>query len=310
MLHDCSVMYEKLFAEGGLSLERLKTFQEIVAAGGITAAAVNDPNRQSQYSRQLRELELHFGVELIKRGRGPMKLTAAGQCLHEILGCTFGALEEYQRGCANQPAEWVIGAGESLIQWLVLPRLGALTERQPRLTLTLENSRTDEIFRGLMDGGLDFGIVTRLDPSPQFVSLPLARFEYGLFVPASLVSSRRTWRPPSAVLNELPLAMLHGSPAIREALESEAKAQNLSLDIRLRFSSYPQLAQAVQCLPVAAIMPQMAAQSLRAADVRLVRLPFLDALARQVSLVWYKKTAEVRPAIASFSNALAAALRQ
>src|SRR5216117_2970802 len=40
-------MFEKLFAQSGLSLERLKTFREIVAAGGITAAAGDDSNRQA-----------------------------------------------------------------------------------------------------------------------------------------------------------------------------------------------------------------------------------------------------------------------
>jgi len=51
--HDFPVMFENLFAQSGLSLERLKTFREIVAAGGITAAAGDDSNRQSQFSRTL-----------------------------------------------------------------------------------------------------------------------------------------------------------------------------------------------------------------------------------------------------------------
>ena len=63
-------MFEHLFANSGLSLERLRTFREIVTAGGITAAAGDDSNRQSQYSRQLKELERYFGVELLKRGHG------------------------------------------------------------------------------------------------------------------------------------------------------------------------------------------------------------------------------------------------
>src|SRR5947199_3074139 len=68
-------MFEDLFAQSGLSLERLKTFREIVAAGGITAAAGDDSNRQSQFSRQLKELERYFGVELLKPGHGPAELT-------------------------------------------------------------------------------------------------------------------------------------------------------------------------------------------------------------------------------------------
>ena len=45
-------MFEKLFAHSGLSLDRLRSFLEIVTAGGISAAAKGDSNRQSQYSRQ------------------------------------------------------------------------------------------------------------------------------------------------------------------------------------------------------------------------------------------------------------------
>src|SRR5205814_8625566 len=116
-------MFENLFTQSGLSLERLKTFREIVAAGGITAAAGDDSNRQSQYSRQLKELEKYFGVELLKRGRGSAELTDAGQRLYEIVGQMLSAVDEFRLTCSGQPIELTIGAGESLIQWLLLPRL-------------------------------------------------------------------------------------------------------------------------------------------------------------------------------------------
>lgn len=79
-------MHERLFAQAGLSLERLRTFCEVAAAGGIAVAADNNPNRQSQFSRQLRELERFFGVELIYRGRGHLRLTAAGSELQAAAG--------------------------------------------------------------------------------------------------------------------------------------------------------------------------------------------------------------------------------
>jgi DNA-binding transcriptional LysR family regulator len=107
----------------------------------------------------------------------------------------------------------------------------------------------------------------------------------------------------------LPLAMLEGSAGIRQAFEQEAQRNGIRLNVRLRFSSYPQLAQAVQNLGVAAIMPKLAAASFKQADVRAVPLPFLGALSRQVSLVWNRKTAEVRPAIAKYARLLPAMFR-
>jgi DNA-binding transcriptional LysR family regulator len=303
-------MFEKLFAQSGLSLDRLRSFAEIVAAGGITAAAGDDSNRQSQYSRQLKELERYFGAELIQRGRGRRQLTAAGENLHRIATYALSALEELRQTCANQPVDLVVGAGESLIHWLLLPRLSALTTAHPHLHLTLQNLRTAEILHGLAEGSLDFGVVSRLDAHRALRTTPLGRLDYALFLPAGLVHPGRKLQFPSAVLDNLPLATLSGSPWLRQALEDEAQQHHLRLDVRLRFSSYPQLAQALQTMKVAAIMPTLAAPALAAGTFRLVRLPFLDARSRQLCLAWNGKLAEVRPAINTYAKALATVFRQ
>jgi len=296
-------MYGKLFAHSGLSLDRLKTFHDIATAGGISAAAREDSNRQSQFSRQLKELERFFGVELIKRGRGPTRLTDAGQRLLRIVGHSFSALEEFRQTCAEQPVELIIGAGESLIQWLLLPRLAGLAAH-PRLAVTFQNLRTEEILKHVLNGSVDFGVVTHFEPNRQLGSVSLGRLAYCLFVPKGLLPAVRHFKVRSELLSRVPLAVLAGSPGIRQALENEAHKQRLKLNVRLRFSSYPQLAQAVQSMNVAAIMPKLAAASLDAAKIQCVSLPFLNALARQVSLVWNKSMAEVRPAIQTYSRVL------
>ena len=302
-------MFEKLFAQSGLSLERLKTFREIVAAGGITAAAGIDSNRQSQFSRQLKELERYFGVELLKRGRGPIKLTEAGQQLYEIVGHTLRTLEEFHATCAGQPVELVLGAGESLIQWLLLPRLSGLATAHSHLAITFHNLKTDEILHRLLDGGVDFGVVSRCEPHRALASAPLGKIEFRLFAPTALLPTNQRGRLKADILSHLPLAMLEGSPGIRQAIEQEAQRIGIKLDVRLRFSSYPQLAQAVQHLGVAAVMPKLAGASFEDTDVRAVPLPFLGDLSRQVALVWNRKMAEVRPAIAKYSRLLPAMFR-
>lgn len=302
-------MFENLFAQSGLSLERLKTFREIVAAGGITAAAGDDSNRQSQFSRQLKELEKYFGVELLKRGRGPAELTDAGQRLYEIVGHTLRALEEFRGTCAGQPIELVIGAGESLIQWLLLPRLPGLAEAHPRLTVTFQNLKTDKILSQVLDGTIDFGVVSRHEPHRALASAPLGKLEFCLFASAELLPANPKLKGRSDILGHLPLAMLEGSARIRQIVEEEARRLGIKLNVRLRFSSYPQLAQAVQNLGVAAIMPKLADASFKGTDVHIVPLPFLSSLSRQVSLVWNRKTAEVRPAIGKYARLLPAMFR-
>src|ERR1051325_593529 len=62
-------MFQKLFAESGLSLDRLKALLEAGAAGSIAKAARGDPVRQSQYSRQIKELENFFQTKLVTETR-------------------------------------------------------------------------------------------------------------------------------------------------------------------------------------------------------------------------------------------------
>lgn len=302
-------MFENLFAQSGLSLERLKTFREIIAAGGITAASGDDPNRQSQYSRQLKELEKYFGVELLRRGHGPAQLTDAGQRLYEIVGQTLSALEEFRITCTEQPLELVIGAGESLIQWLLLPRLSGLTAAHPRLSVSFQNLKTDEVMHQLLDGSLDFGVVTRCEPHRALSSAPIGKMEFALFAPTALLPNNPRLKFKPEILGQLPLAMLDGSAGIRTALQDEAQRAGVKLNVRLRFSSYPQLAHAVRNLEVAAIMPTLAATAFENSNVRCISLPFLNKLSRQICLVWNRKSSEVRPAIAKYSRLFPAMFR-
>ena len=59
-------MFNELLSEGGLTLDRLKNFCAIAEAGGIARIAGGDPAKQSLYSRQVKELEQFFGVELTR----------------------------------------------------------------------------------------------------------------------------------------------------------------------------------------------------------------------------------------------------
>jgi DNA-binding transcriptional LysR family regulator len=307
MVVDSTVMYPRLFAKAGLSLDRLRTFREIVNAGGLSAAAGDDPNRQSQFSRQLRELEHFFGSELIQRGRGPLRLTAAGQRLNQVAGITLRGLEDFLDECAGTPTDIVVGAGESLIQWWLLPRLPRIGEMPAQVSLTFENRRNDDALASVRDGSLDFGVVSRVPRDTQLMTALLGRLEFRLFVPDRLLGEK----PPgdSKILHNLPLAELSAGGQLAEAVRAEARRRRISLQNRLMLSSYPQMARAVADGRVAAVLPALAAEALADSKVTAVSLPFLDRLARSVTLVWNRQLLEVRPGLGTVAKLLSAAWR-
>ena len=60
------------------------------------------------------------------------------------------------------------------------------------------------------------------------------------------------------ILPGLPLAQLTGADLIASAMASEAKRKRFTPEVRLKFSSYLQLALAARSGRVAAVMPALA----------------------------------------------------
>ncbi|MFR1411550.1 MAG: LysR family transcriptional regulator [Akkermansia sp.] len=136
-------MFEHLFSERGLSLDRLKTLIEVARAGSIAAAARGDSARQSLYSRQIKELEEFFGVELTRRRGKVLVLTRSGWELVRRAHESLCLLDDFKSRSRNMPYRFTIGAGDSLHAWVVAPS-GEYPETGAAVA-ALENLRNSEI---------------------------------------------------------------------------------------------------------------------------------------------------------------------
>src|SRR5256885_2459070 len=118
-------MFVRLFAESGLSLDRLRALVEVGAAGSIVKAAKGDPVRQSQYSRQIKELEDFFRTRLMERQAKGIRFTANGKELARLSRFFLLGLSNFQRGCLAEEQIFRIGASATFIRhFLVLAPSG------------------------------------------------------------------------------------------------------------------------------------------------------------------------------------------
>src|SRR5213075_3062492 len=97
-------------AESGLSLDRVRALLEVAAAGSIVRATRGDPIRQSQYSRQIKELEDFFQSRLVERHGKGIRLTVKGRELARISRFFLLGLSNFQRGCLTEQQTFRIGA--------------------------------------------------------------------------------------------------------------------------------------------------------------------------------------------------------
>ncbi len=298
-------MFAELLSESGLSLERLQSFCLVAQAGGVTKAARGDPTKQSLYSRQVRELEEFFGAELVRRkGRG-IVLTEAGERLNVLARECFASLLDFKSAWKGLPVEVVIGAGESVIEWVLLPRLTEVRKRLPNVRFKFLNLATSEVVRRLADGVIDFGLVRRDAIMRPLQCASLGVMGYSLFVPRGLSGVGKG----AKALETVPLATLEGEGSFRRELAAIARKNRLSLKIEIECASFPLVARAVATGSVAAILPGIAAVELERLGAREVRIPVLDGLGRELCLAWSPRVLKIRSALDKVSKVFAQVFR-
>lgn len=280
-------MFDNLLSVGGLSLERLRNFCLVAERGGIARAAEGDPARQSLISRQIRELEAFFGAELTRRKGKGIELTEAGQELARQARAQFRALGDFRAGCVGLPVEFRIAAGNSILEWLVIPHLAAVGTAGD-VTLGFLTMRTADIIRALVDHTADFGIVRRSAAVAPLKFRTLRAIGYALFVPRALAK-----RMPADPAADLPIAMTMGGE-FADRFDAAARRASKKPKIAYRCASFTQAAHLVRSGACAAVLPEIAAPWLEGAAPQ-VEIPWLRGYRREIGVAWHQRLLDIRP---------------
>jgi DNA-binding transcriptional LysR family regulator len=289
-------MFDDLFGKSGLSLERLQTLCEVAEKGSIGEATKGDTNRQTQFSRQIGELEKFFGVELLNRDSRPYRLSEEGRELAQISRGYLSSLSDFQANCSDRPVRLVIGAGESIIQWLLMPMLEHLSKEIPEASISMRNLRTNTIIRDLTDGDIDLGLVRKSAVAKPLKSVGKWEYGYRLFVPKRM-RTKLTGKLKIGQLDALPLAVIEGGGQFRQQLAALAKAEGAQLDIRLECSSYSQIATAIQSGAYCGFLPHFASRYLPEDRFRSFEVTGFESLSRELVFAWNPKQEQLRPIV-------------
>lgn len=279
----------------GVSIDRLNTLCSVVEAGTIAAAAGPDLNRQSQFSKQLKELEKALGLNLFDRKGKSLQPNATGRRVALATQTFFGALDDVI-DVAQARAETIrLGAGEAMLRWFVMPHLAELMAGDPPLRFDVYNLTTESAVREILAGGVDL-VIMRTDAVPDALQSEVVKtVQYILAVPRTLLRSREgaevfEGRP-------LPFAELAGDGFFTRTVQATAKALGLNLRPVLQAPTFSLLISAVESGTAAAFLPEVAARSLPEQNFALVSAEGMGALTRRLSLVWSSQVLESRPAV-------------
>lgn len=248
--------FDRIFDVSGLSLDRMRTFLRVVEAGNLTKAAKGEQTKLSQFSRQIKELENFFGVALTRRVGRQIEITDEGHRLASVIRRQFRELDDFREAMAGRSVSIRIGSQGSIIDWLLVPRLGEISKVMRNAMVELEQLRTLDVVRAVADGRLDFGIV-REDAVPKETKRwRLGSVGYALFAANTL------WKSTSSakdVIRKAPIADLLPGGQFSARWQEWLAGENLKPRVLARVSSFTDLAKVVQAGQAAAILPEMAA---------------------------------------------------
>ena len=301
-------MFNQLFSRRGLSLERLKTLMEIQHAGSIAKAAGGDPIRASLQSRQLRELAEFFGCELAAREGRHLRLTREGLRLADFTREFLLQMADFEASCQKAHAGYSIAAGDSLIQWLVIPRIATIVDALPEVRLGTFSMQTTEIVRQVNESRIDVGLVRRTADTPGLHTAPLGRLSYRLVVPLALLAGN----PPPTIANifaRFPMAMQISEGEFTTTLAQIARRLAQGFRPGLECQSLPQVLSAVRSRRFVAVLPDVAIEDLPARTFLVLKSPELGPLEREICLVWNPRVTKVRPHAQKLINACRISLR-
>ena len=147
-----------------MEFRQLEIFARVVEAGSLTAAAARCHVSQSAISQQIQALEEEIGEPLLVRRPRGVESTAAGTVVYdhavellsgrERLRDTFAGRRQLQSGRVS------FGIIPTIAPYLLPQWLGPFRSRFPGITIAISESRTEELIAQLVDGRIEFAILS------------------------------------------------------------------------------------------------------------------------------------------------------
>ncbi|MBG9367637.1 LysR family transcriptional regulator [Streptococcus sp. NLN64] len=178
-----------------MDIRVLNYFVTIAQEGSITRAAEKLSITQPTLSRQIKDLEEEFGTLLLRRSSRQIQLTDDGQYLYNRALEILSLVKKTEENLGKQgdiTGEIYIGAAESSSLQLIARASESMTTLYPQVRLHFRSGNADDVYEGLNQGTLDFGIVfgTQIPQKHQHLELP-RKDRWSIIVPKNHKLAKR-----------------------------------------------------------------------------------------------------------------------
>jgi len=295
MRHDLLVMSDWFRQKKGFSIERLAALVSVAEHGGIMNAAGGEPNRQSLLSRQIKELESFFDFPLLDRRSVPHQLTEAGRQIAQHTGQFLSSIERSIEQHSNERPLVRMAAGESVIQWLLIPALAKKLQQKKAPRIQFLNRSSRKTIDQIVSGAVDIGIVKESDVRSHLAFRKLASYNYGVIVNPKLLSIRK--KPTWLSLAGVPLVIQENRGALRMQIDRLNAEVGAGPEIIAECTSFPQVLDLVLNSACVGILPRHAKKQVEAKGCQWLELNEFQSDPISLGVVWDESRVKNQPAM-------------
>jgi molybdate transport repressor ModE-like protein len=290
-----------------LGTRRLALLVAVADTGSIAGAAAAAGCSAATASQQLAVLEQESRAQLLERSARSVRLTGAGELLAEHARRILADLDTAEQAVAaagSAAARLRVSSFATAARRFVLPVLGTLRRRHPRMQLTFTEMEPEDALPAIRAGEIDVAVTHRYLPlaAPDVRGLrqtPLYTDPLLLAVPAALAPAT-TGSTEVRAFSDTDWVSTHPDHGFQAVTELTARLAGFQPRITGRAAGYPVLLAMVAAGLGVALVPRSAAAS--PAGLRLLEITEPAGLARTVELT--TREADRSPAVAEFRREL------
>ena len=284
-----------------MELWQLEVFTAVADEKSFSRAGQKLGRTQPAISSAVKILENELGERLFDRMGKSIRLTAAGELLADYAkrllrlrdeaAQAVGELRGLGRGTLR------LGANETTCLYLLPEVLAAFKQAYPQVQVDIHRAITRSITERIMDGSLDFGIVTLPVKHARLEVLTIHHDELALVVgPVHPLASRRSVK--MSELCEEPFILHRVGTTTRERLVKHFNEGGVKLKVTMELASietikrFVSIGMGISIVPRLCIAREIEEGSLRALTIRDARFR------RQLGLIYNKDRHQSQAALA------------
>jgi DNA-binding transcriptional LysR family regulator len=267
-----------------MQLRALMYFDELVRTSSMRQAAENLNVAPTAISRQIENLEYHFGAPLVERSARGVKLTAAGELLAARAGRTLRELDHVGQLIEDLKGLQAIHANGATVANLLAPALAEFSLRYPKLHFEVTISSARQAVEAVNSGEADIA-VTLFAPQVSGTKVRLrSEIAYDLIVAPGHPAAGK----PDVTLKDIadyPLALPDQSFGFRQAFDALFGKAGLDFEAVFVTSSLEMLKELVLSGAAATLLPALTVRrEIEAGQLRAVPLAAKSAIRTHVDL--------------------------